>query len=220
MTLSAEGPYARLYEENDALWGDHVGTMVRVFWSEVAAGRGPGPWPRVLDLGAGEGGNAIFLAERGFRVHLVEISRKALENYERRLRALPRDVAARLTHEQGRAGEVRVDAPYDIVIAYGLLHCFPSRDEARRIARFAADAVRPGGLVILSCLTDGVPAADDAHPELQSCYFPSVGELASWFDAFDVVRAATEQFAERHGDGPEHRHEVHRAVLARKEADV
>src|SRR5947207_2633318 len=83
---------------------------------------------------------------------------------------------ARLQHACGRVGEVAVGASYDVVVAYGLLHCFPSSREAMAVAKKVAANVRPGGILILSSLTVGIHA-DAAHPELQSCHFPTAEEL-------------------------------------------
>lgn len=66
-----EADWDRRYGGEDRTWsGNPNGTLVREV-AELAPGR-------ALDVGAGEGADALWLAERGWRVTAVDISRNAL----------------------------------------------------------------------------------------------------------------------------------------------
>jgi SAM-dependent methyltransferase len=104
---------------------------------EATEGLAPG---RALDLACGEGRNAAWLAERGWRVTAVDFSAEAL----RRARRLGADVDWR----QADVREVRIaEGAYDLVVlAY--LHLPPDAMQAM-LAR-AAGGVRPGGRLVVT----------------------------------------------------------------------
>ncbi|HSK92189.1 MAG TPA: class I SAM-dependent methyltransferase [Euzebyales bacterium] len=124
------------YRSRDLVWGVEPN---RIF-SEAVAGLAPG---RALDLACGEGRNAIWLAERGWRVTAVDFSRVALDR-GRRL-AAQRGVAVDFADH-----DVRTWTPprlaFDLV-AVLYLH-LPSED-LRRVHARAADAVAPGGTLVI-----------------------------------------------------------------------
>ncbi|WP_246115504.1 class I SAM-dependent methyltransferase [Trebonia kvetii] len=116
----------------DLVWGAGPNRFVTAEVTALAAGR-------AIDLGTGEGRNAIWLAERGWQVTAVDFSAAGLAR------------ASRLAAERGVSVDwVQADlldykpAPggYDLVlIAY--IH-LPSASLAR-VFRTAAAAVAPGG---------------------------------------------------------------------------
>src|SRR4051812_31955539 len=59
------------YAESDRIWSGRVNTAL----ASVAAGLQPG---HALDLGCGEGGDSVWLAEQGWRVIGVDLSTTAL----------------------------------------------------------------------------------------------------------------------------------------------
>ena len=60
------------YATSPALWSGHVNAVV----ADEAGRLAPGT---ALDVGCGEGGDALWLAERGWQVLGVDVSRVALE---------------------------------------------------------------------------------------------------------------------------------------------
>ncbi len=74
--MSEPNPEAKTY------WEEHYGERERI-WSgrvnvQLAAVVGELPVGRALDLGCGEGGDAVWLAERGWNVVAVDVSETAL----------------------------------------------------------------------------------------------------------------------------------------------
>ncbi len=70
------------YGSMPTLWSGHVNAVVRTETASLSPGT-------ALDVGCGEGGDALWLAERGWRVEGVDVSQVAL------------DRAARRAHEAG-----------------------------------------------------------------------------------------------------------------------
>lgn len=124
------------YTDRDQLWsGQPNGALV----AEVA-GLTPG---RVLDVGCGEGADAIWLAKGGWEVTALEVSGVALERAARH--ALAADVAVRWVHA-GLAEATLPPATFDLVSAqYPALLRTP--DAAAERALLAA--VAPGGVLLL-----------------------------------------------------------------------
>lgn len=127
-----------LYSERDQYWtGKPNASLVREA-SDLAPGR-------ALDLGCGEGGDAIWLAGRGWRVTAVDISQVALERAARHAaEAGVGDLIDWRRHDLGHdfpAGE------FDLVTA-AFLHS-PTDLPRERILRRSAEAVAPGGTLLI-----------------------------------------------------------------------
>ena len=107
-----------------------------------------GCWPdagRALDIGAGEGADAIWLAERGWNVVAVDISSVALERGRRQAEVV--GVADRITwvHSDVLADGLPAGS-FDLVSSH-----YTHLASADRTALFSRcfDAVAPGGTVLI-----------------------------------------------------------------------
>ncbi|TGO04203.1 Thioredoxin reductase [Serinibacter arcticus] len=132
-------------------WTGHVNASL----GDVAAAWEPGA---ALDLGAGEGGDALWLAGRGWEVTAVDISATALERG--RAAAQERGVEG-VTWVQGDLVAWQPQQTYDLVSAQFLQdwEAFPREQVLRR----AMGAVERGGRLVLvshASMTPRVPPAD------------------------------------------------------------
>ncbi|MFE5813405.1 class I SAM-dependent methyltransferase [Streptomyces sp. NPDC056479] len=103
---------------------------------------GPG---RALDLGCGEGADAVWLASRGWRVTGADISHTALERAARH--AAEAGVSDRTAWERHVLGETFPEGSFDLVNAQFLQS--PVELDQQRVLRQAADAVAPGGTLLI-----------------------------------------------------------------------
>lgn len=145
------------YAAKELVWGADPNQWV----VRELTGRAPG---HALDVAAGEGRNAIWLAGQGWEVTGLDFSAVAVERAERLTAELPDEVADRLTwrHDDARTFDPPAGG-YDLVlVAYLQL---PAGDR-RAALRRAADALAPGGTLLviahdLRNLTEGVGGPQD-----------------------------------------------------------
>ncbi len=149
--MDADG-WDERYAAKELVWSDGPNATVVEELESLAPGR-------ALDLAGGEGRNAIWLAQRGFDVELVEFSRVALEKAQRR--AEHAGVSLTLTEADLTTSPSLVPADLVLVVFLQL-----GREASRRTTRFAASAVGPGGTLLYLAhakrnLTDGVGGPPD-----------------------------------------------------------
>lgn len=129
------------YAATDLVWSAEPNRFVAELISPLTPGR-------AIDLAAGEGRNAIWLAQQGWEVVAVDYSRVAVERTSDLAREHLGDNASRLTALVGDATMAAPGGPaaYDLAL-FSYLQ-LPA-DEWRRALRHGVEAVRPGGHVVI-----------------------------------------------------------------------
>jgi len=128
------------YAQAPLLWSGGPDQQV----AEAACGRSPG---RALDLACGEGRNALWLADRDWRVTGVDFSAVALARAAEMAAGKGQAVTARL--EGVQADVLTYDPPpatYDLVLMVYLQ--VPARERSQAL-RSAAAAVAPAGTLLV-----------------------------------------------------------------------
>jgi len=137
-TVMEREDWNQRYEGKEFLWTVEANRFVA---AEVA-GLSPG---RALDLAAGEGRNAVWLAEQGWTVRAVDFSDVAIEKGKQL--AAARNVADRVDFE---VADLRAHEPeahrYDLVV---LLYLQLPQAQLVPIVQRAARAVAPGGTFLV-----------------------------------------------------------------------
>jgi len=126
----------RRYAGSELLWTARPNRFLVAETEELAPGR-------ALDLACGEGRNAVWLAERGWRVTGIDFSEVALEK-ARRL-AASRNVEADWIAEDVLRYAFQ-PAAFDLVL---MLYLQVPAAERSQIIRSAAGAIAPGGTFVL-----------------------------------------------------------------------
>ncbi|CQD21225.1 methyltransferase [Mycolicibacterium conceptionense] len=155
------------------------------------------PAGRALDLGCGEGGDAVWLAENGWRVTAVDVSETALGRAAAEAQA--RGVADQITFERHDLAESLPDGPFDLVSAQFLQS--PIFMDRADMLRRAADVVAPGGRLVV---VDHGAAPPWAPEHVRKFPFPSAEEVVDSLNLDDTqwerVRVGTD---EREATGPD-----------------
>ncbi|WP_424638172.1 SAM-dependent methyltransferase [Embleya sp. AB8] len=189
--LSAAALWDARYAESHRIWsGNPNATLVR-----EAADLAPG---RALDIGCGEGGDAIWLAERGWTVTGIDVSRIALARAAEHARE--KGVGDRIEWEWHDLGATFPTGGFDLVSA----HFLHSHGDLPReaILRSAAAAVLPGG-VLLIVGHSGLPAwEENPHPEMELPTPASVLAALELPDgAWEVLRCEEHERIQNDPDG-------------------
>jgi SAM-dependent methyltransferase len=152
---SAETPsvfWERFYEDRDR-WSGNPNPALVDEASDLPAGR-------ALDLGCGQGADAIWLAQRGWDVTAVDISRNALERAAEH--AQDAGVADIRWERHDLSASVPA-GPFELVSACYLQS--PVELPRERVLRNAAAAVAPGGRLLVVAHAQMPSWADPAkHP--------------------------------------------------------
>jgi SAM-dependent methyltransferase len=123
------------YDAQDRVWSADP----NVFVADEVADLAPG---RALDLAAGEGRNALWLAERGWDVEGVEFSRVAID----KARAAAEERGVEVTWTFADLTHTPHLEPADLVL---LAYLHLPRERFSRVVRYAASLVASGGTLLL-----------------------------------------------------------------------
>lgn len=191
------------YQEKPQIWSGRVNPVM----ADLVADLPPG---RALDLGCGEGGDAAWLAERGWTVTAVDVSQTALD------RAAAHADTVGLTGITWERHDLTVTFPageFDLVSA----QFFQSPIEFPRVAllRQAAGLVAPGG-VLLSVSHAAAPPWSDHHDHEFPTAEGELAELALDLAEWEVVQCGNVAREASSPDGQHHGHLLDGVILVRR----
>lgn len=156
------------YRSQPTIWSGRPNTVLVAEATDLSAGS-------ALDVGCGEGGDAIWLAQQGWTVTAVDFATVALDRGARRAKELGIDDQIRWVHAD--LTRWRPAAAYDL-ISCQYLHLLGA-EQQELLPRLAA-AVAPGGTLLYVSHAFEDQVAQD-HPHLVDRFLP-VARLAGLLD--------------------------------------
>jgi SAM-dependent methyltransferase len=147
---------------------------------------------RAIDLGCGEGDNAIFLAQHGFQVTAVDFSPAAIAKARAKVRAAGTDVDFVIDDLTRLA---RIEGKFDLLVDYGTFDDLSTKDRAAYVDQVASLA-KPGARFLLWCFEWKLKGWE----RLVTAILPfgnialRPGEVEHWFAmSFEIERIAGER---------------------------
>jgi SAM-dependent methyltransferase len=177
------------YRQREQVWSGNPNAVL----VDVVAGL---PAARALDLGCGEGGDAIWLASLGWQVTAVDVSSIALQRVA--ARAAAEGVADRIDFQQHDLAQTFPAGTFDLISAQ-YFHS-PLAFPRERILQMAAEALVPDGLLLI---VDHASIAPWSWNQDRETRFPTPAETLATLD-LDPARWRTERLAapQRQATGP------------------
>jgi SAM-dependent methyltransferase len=184
---TAQEFWEAFYSERDQVWSGKPNPLLVREAERLTPGS-------ALDIGCAEGGDAVWLAQRGWRVLGVDVSQVALD------RALKHayDEGVEFAVERHDLKETFPEGLYDLVSAQFLHSPVEEDGERNSILRRAADAVAPGGYLII-----GGHAGAPSWSEHQDYYFPTTKDVLDHLKLADNWIVITDEVVERPLVGPD-----------------
>ncbi|MBU9765616.1 NAD(P)/FAD-dependent oxidoreductase [Mycobacterium sp. TNTM28] len=183
--------WERHYGQRGRIWSGRVNAQLAKIAADLPAGT-------ALDLGCGEGGDAVWLAEHGWQVTAVDVSQTALGRAAAEAQA--RGIADRITFERHDLSESIPDGGFDLVSAQFLQS--PIAMDRAGVLRRAAGAVAPGGLLVI---VDHGAAPPWAPEHVRKFEFPSADDVVDSLNLdeaqWERVRVGTDERAATGPDG-------------------
>ncbi len=173
-TSSARDGWNERYSASDYVWT----IKVNQFLERHLAGLEPG---EAIDLGAGEGRNAVWLAQKGWTVTAVDFSTVGLEKG----RQLAQDHNVTVNFVEGDATTWQPGGTVDLVV---LSYLQLDPDGRQAVLANAKTWLRPGGtLFVIAHDQSNVANGYGGPPSTEVCY--SVEETVSALDGLEISLA-------------------------------
>jgi tellurite methyltransferase len=163
---------------------------------------------RLLDIGCGEGRNAVYFAKHGFNVTGMDDSLTGLEkvsNYARESK-----VNVRTIHADIRS--TNLDEAYDVLFSTGALHYLANEIKAQRFRNYK-DMTSKQGLNVFSVFVEK-PFIAQAPDHEEHTYPYRSGELFGYYWDWEIV-FSTEVIFDCLSGGIPHKHAVNRIIARR-----
>jgi tellurite methyltransferase len=164
----------------------------------------------VLDLGCGEGRNALFLAGRGFEVTAVDISQHGIS----KLRLLASQSNLKLRAEVADMRSYQLSGEFDLIISHGCLHLI-QRAAWLQVLQRIKQHTRAGGYNVVAVFTDRLAPP----PDLEAFCFGLFreGELFTLYEDWRIESQQSYTIYDEHPGNIRHTHPINK-LLARKPA--
>lgn len=207
--MKKETPYDQVYAGREFYWGKKPSAMCDRVMGIIEPGAGFRP--KLLDLGCGEGRNAVYFAQHGFEVVGLDLSPLGLE----KTRGYAAEIGVRVETIHADIVDYQLEGIYDVIFSTGTLHYLPPEMRGQRFQNYK-DHTSPDGIHALSVFVEKpfIPRAPDAE---ENAYLYTSGELMGYYWDWEILYSVEKIFDCMSGGIP-HKHAINR-IIARRYRD-
>ena len=155
---------------------------------------------RAIDLGAGEGHDAIFFAQNGFDTLAVDVAPNGLKKAVR----LAEESGVEVRVQQGDIDTFELVGGWDLIYSIGTIQYIEPQNRRSRLDHFQQHHTSPGGINALFAFTDHpeVSPAPDWGDDEHLC---APSELSKYYEEWHCLYSKSFIF-EDDSDGTPHQH--------------
>ncbi|RPH73373.1 methyltransferase domain-containing protein [bacterium] len=166
------------------------------------------PGMKALDLGCGEGRNALYLAKSGFITYASDISASGIQ----KLNSFAKEMNLRIESSVCDMRDYTYQVEYDLIVCQGCLHLI-KKEEWQRVIAQMKEHTSQGGYHSVGIFTDTIPEPEDQQGLMVGLF--KEGELLTYYKDWEITGSRTYTFEHQHPDGPRHSHSAN-SIIARK----
>ncbi len=193
--------YDKRYQQEQYYWGEKPSSSCKRILEII-----PPDHPlTLLDIGCGEGRDAVFFASQGYRVTAFDTSPVGIEKAQR----LAEKAGVSIELFIADINEYRLSAGFDVVFSTGVLQYIPPQLRAEIFANYR-HFTNPKGINAHSAFVDK-PFIDPAPDEEASAHNWISGELLGLFHDWRVEFTSEEIF-DCMSSGVPHQHAIARVI--------
>jgi tellurite methyltransferase len=204
--MKAGNPYDQKYASKEYYWGkkpsDICDKVIEIMHPREDSQL------KLLDLGCGEGRNAVYFAKRGFEVVGIDLSAAGLE----KTRRYAKEAGVRVRTVQADIISYRITDTFDVVFSTGTLQFLPLKVRNERFENYKK-FTSPSGINVFSVFVfkPFIPKS----PEVEEPSFPyRSGELMGYYWDWEILYCIEEIF-DCMSSGIPHKHAVNRIIARR-----
>jgi len=158
---------------------------------------------KILDIGCGEGKDAVFFARCGYDVSAFDFSEAGIDKTKR----LADKAQVHVNAFRANIWDYRLNEKYDVLFSSGALHYIKPELREEVMADYKSH-VADGGLVAFNVFVDKPFIAPPPEKESHS-YFWKSGQLCMYFHDW-YINYSTENIFDCNSSGIPHRHAINR----------
>ncbi len=163
---------------------------------------------KVLDVGCGEGQNAVYLAQKGYCVDAFDLSEHGIAKVKYRCELSGTQLNAFVAD----LTKFRFEQNYDLIVCFGTLH-FVDKSDWKKFINEAKIHTNVGGIHIIQIFTDVVPASEDIAPF--AIGLAKDEEIKELYGDWEVLQFKSYVFEDEHPNVPKHIHASNKIVARR-----
>ncbi len=190
--------YDRRYDTAEYYWG----LVPNHLCYEIMRMKPPVKPYRVLDIGCGEGKDAVFLARNGYRVTAFDAAERGLS----KARTLAEHCGVKVDFFKADVRDFRLDIAYDIVFSSGVFHYIPP-DEREKVIDNIKSHTNPRGLNVINVFVKKpfIPTPPDAEADELIAGDWKSGELFGFYHDW-LLHRTEEKIFDCSSGGIPHKH--------------
>jgi tellurite methyltransferase len=202
--VNTSSPYDSKYEKDDYYWGLQHSLLAQQAMKYMRDGTNK----RLLDLGSGEGRDAIYFAQNGFLVDALEISIPGTN----KIRHYSQAAGCNVEVIQADMIGYELSGMYDAIYSHGSLQFLPIGERQQHFDKYKR-CTNAGGINAHLIFVEKPFVKPAPDWEKNECFYLS-GDLARYYYDWEILWCE-EKIVECNSAGIPHRHAVN-GIIARK----
>jgi tellurite methyltransferase len=160
---------------------------------------------KILDMGCGDGRNALFLAQKGFSVDAFDISEAGIE----KLNFIAKNQNTKINAWVQDIGAFEFNKKYDFIISHGVLHLLKREDWQKSIKDVKYNTNKKG-VNVVAVFTDKISPTPDLVDFMQGLF--KENEIRTLYNDWKIELFENYTFDDEHPGGIKHTHALNKIV--------